>query len=104
MQARIRTVAFQGIDALPVDVQVLVAPGQLAFAMVGLADKAVGESRERVRASFRALGLALPPQRITVNLSPADLAKEGSHSTCRSRWACWRRWAWCPATASPTTS
>ena len=63
----------------PVDVQVLVAPGQLGFAMVGLADKAVGESRERVRAAFRALGLALPPQRITVNLSPADLAKEGSH-------------------------
>ena len=79
MQARVRTVSFQGIDVLPVDVQVLVAPGQLAFAMVGLADKAVGESRERVRASFRALGLALPPQRITVNLSPADLAKEGSH-------------------------
>src|SRR5712671_4554711 len=79
MQAKVRTVAFQGIDVLPVDVQVLVAPGQLAFAMVGLADKAVGESRERVRASFRALGLALPPQRITVNLSPADLAKEGSH-------------------------
>ena len=47
--------------------------------MVGLADKAVGESRERVRAALRALGLALPPQRITVNLSPADLAKEGSH-------------------------
>ncbi|MBM3648192.1 MAG: YifB family Mg chelatase-like AAA ATPase, partial [Alphaproteobacteria bacterium] len=79
MQAKVRTVAFQGIDVLAVDVQVLVAPGQLAFAMVGLADKAVGESRERVRAAFRALGLALPPQRITVNLSPADLAKEGSH-------------------------
>ena len=79
MQAKVRTVAFQGIDVLPVDVQVLVAPGQIAFAMVGLADKAVGESRERVRATFRALGLALPPQRITVNLSPADLAKEGSH-------------------------
>ena len=79
MQAKVRTVSFQGIDVVPVDVQVLVAPGQLAFAMVGLADKAVGESRERVRASFRALGLALPPQRITVNLSPADLAKEGSH-------------------------
>ncbi|HEX9329186.1 MAG TPA: YifB family Mg chelatase-like AAA ATPase [Reyranella sp.] len=74
-----RSVAFQGIDVLPVDVQVLVAPGQLAFVMVGLADKAVGESRERVRATFRALGLSLPPQRITVNLSPADLAKEGSH-------------------------
>ncbi len=79
MQARVRTVAFQGIDVLPVDVQVLIAPGQLAFAVVGLADKAVGESRERVRAAFRALGLALPPLRITVNLSPADLAKEGSH-------------------------
>jgi magnesium chelatase family protein len=79
MQAKVRTVAFQGIDVLPVDVQVLVAPGNLAFAMVGLADKAVGESRERVRATFRALGLSLPPQRITVNLSPADLAKEGSH-------------------------
>jgi magnesium chelatase family protein len=79
MQAKVRTVAFHGIDVLPVDVQVLVAPGTMAFAMVGLADKAVGESRERVRACFRALGLALPPQRITVNLSPADLAKEGSH-------------------------
>src|SRR5262245_51678706 len=79
MQAKVRSVAFQGIDVLSVDVQVLVAPGNLAFAMVGLADKAVGESRERVRATFRALGLSLPPQRITVNLSPADLAKEGSH-------------------------
>jgi len=79
MQAKVRTVAFQGVDVLPVDVQVMIAPGQLAFAMVGLADKAVGESRERVRAAFRALGLALPPQRISVNLSPADLAKEGSH-------------------------
>lgn len=79
MQATVRTVAFQGIDVLPVDVQVLVAPGTIAFAVVGLADKAVGEARERVRACFRAMGLALPPQRITVNLSPADLAKEGSH-------------------------
>ena len=79
MQAKVRTVAFQGIDVLPVDVQVMIAPGTIAFSVVGLADKAVGESRERVRAALRALGLALPPQRITVNLSPADLAKEGSH-------------------------
>src|SRR4051812_12901358 len=79
MQARVRTVAFQGVDVVPVDVQVLIAPGQLAFAMVGLADRGVGESRERVRAALRALGLSLPPQRISVNLSPADLAKEGSH-------------------------
>ena len=63
MQAKVRTVAFQGIDVLPIDVQVMIAPGQLAFAMVGLADKAVGESRERIRAAMRALGLSLPPQR-----------------------------------------
>jgi len=79
MQAKVRTVAFQGVDVLPVDVQVMIAPGTIAFAVVGLADKAVGESRERVRAALRALGLALPAQRISVNLSPADLAKEGSH-------------------------
>ncbi|MBS0550107.1 MAG: YifB family Mg chelatase-like AAA ATPase [Proteobacteria bacterium] len=79
MQAQVRTVAFQGIDVLPIDVQVMIAPGTLAFAIVGLADKAVGESRERIRAALRALGLTLPSQRITVNLSPADLAKEGSH-------------------------
>jgi len=79
MQARVRTVAFQGVDVLPIDVQVMVAPGTLAFAMVGLADKAVGESRERIRAALRAIGLSLPAQRVTVNLSPADLAKEGSH-------------------------
>lgn len=75
MQARVRTVAFQGVDVLSVDVQVSIGPGQLAFPIVGLADKAVGESRERVRAALRALGLALPPQRISVNLSPADIAK-----------------------------
>ena len=79
MQATVRTVAFLGIDVLPVDVQVMVSGGTMAFPIVGLPDKAVGESRERVRATFRALGLALPGQRITVNLSPADLAKEGSH-------------------------
>ena len=79
MQARVQTVAFQGVDVVSVDVQVMIAPGNLGFPIVGLADKAVGESRERVRAALRALGLALPPQRIAVNLSPADLAKEGSH-------------------------
>jgi magnesium chelatase family protein len=79
MVARVRTVAFQGVDALPVDVQVQVSGGLPAFTVVGLPDKAVGESRERVRAALVAIGLALPPQRITVNLAPADLAKEGSH-------------------------
>jgi magnesium chelatase family protein len=79
MVARVSTVAFQGIDVLPVDVQVQVAAGLPAFTIVGLPDKAVGESRERVRAALSAIGLALPSKRITVNLSPADVIKEGSH-------------------------
>jgi magnesium chelatase family protein len=79
MVARITTVAFQGIDAIPVDVQVLMTPGKPMFNIVGLPDKAVGESRERVHAALHASGLALPPKRITVNLAPADLPKEGSH-------------------------
>ena len=59
--------------------QVQVAPGLPAFAIVGLPDKAVSEARERVRSALIASGLALPARRITVNLAPADLPKEGSH-------------------------
>ncbi len=79
MVARINTVAFQGIDVQPVDVQVQISNGLPSFTIVGLPDKAVGESRERVRAALHALGIALPPKRLTVNMAPADLAKEGSH-------------------------
>ena len=79
MVARITTVAFQGIEAVPVDVQVLMIPGKPVFSIVGLPDKAVAESRERVHAALHASGLALPAKRITVNLAPADLPKEGSH-------------------------
>lgn len=79
MFARISTVSFHGIDARPVDVQVGLSAGLPSFTIVGLADKAVVESRERVRAALSAIGLALPPKRITVNLSPADMPKEGSH-------------------------
>ena len=79
MVAIVSTVAYLGLEARGVEVQVQVAPGLPAFNIVGLADKAVAESRERVRAAIAALGLALPPKRITVNLSPADLPKEGSH-------------------------
>ena len=79
MVAHVTTVALAGIEAVPVEVQVSVASGMPSFAVVGLADKAVGESRERVRAALGAIGLALPPKRITVNLAPADLVKEGSH-------------------------
>jgi magnesium chelatase family protein len=77
--AHVATVAFQGVEAVPVDVQVHIASGFVAFNVVGLPDKAVGESRERVRAALNAVGLALPARRITVNLAPADLPKEGSH-------------------------
>ncbi len=80
MVAHVTTVAFLGLEARSVDVQVQIAKGGMnAFNVVGLPDKAVNESKERVRAALSAIGLALPFQRITVNLSPADLPKEGSH-------------------------
>ncbi len=73
------TVAYRGLEARAVEVQVQLAPGVPAFVVVGLPDKAVAESREQVRGALAAIGLPLPPKRITVNLSPADLPKEGSH-------------------------
>src|SRR5437763_16299061 len=79
MVQRVSTVAFEGIEARTVDVQVQVAPGLPKFNIVGLPDKAVSEAKERVRAAVVASGLALPARRITVNLAPADLPKEGSH-------------------------
>jgi len=79
MVAHVATVAFLGLEARAVEVQVQIASGLPKFLVVGLPDKAVGESRERVHAALASIGLALPPKRITVNLSPADLPKEGSH-------------------------
>jgi magnesium chelatase family protein len=79
MVQHIATVAFEGVEARPVDVQAQVAPGLPAFNIVGLPDKAVSEAKERVRAALIASGLALPAKRITINLAPADLPKEGSH-------------------------
>jgi magnesium chelatase family protein len=79
MVAHVATVAFLGLEARSVEVQVQIASGLPKFLVVGLPDKAVGESRERVHAALAAIGLSLPPKRITVNLSPADLPKEGSH-------------------------
>ncbi len=76
MVARVGTIAFQGIEGVPVDVQVMVAPGKVGMQIVGLPDKAVAESRERVQAALHASGLSLPPKRVTVNLAPADLPKE----------------------------
>jgi magnesium chelatase family protein len=79
MVATVATVAYLGLEARDVEVQCQVAAGLPAFVIVGLPDKAVAESRERVRAAIASMGLSFPPKRITVNLSPADLPKEGSH-------------------------
>ena len=79
MVTRVQTVAFRGIEAVAVDVQVQIAPGFPGVVIVGLPDKAVKESSERVRAALIASGLSLPPKHIVVNLAPADLPKEGSH-------------------------
>jgi magnesium chelatase family protein len=79
MVSRVSTVAFQGIEALPVDVQVMIAPGKVGMQIVGLPDKAVAESRERVQAALHASGLSMPAKKVTINLAPADLPKEGSH-------------------------
>jgi len=79
MMARAQTVAFEGVEARLVEVQCAVSPGMPGFAVVGLPDKAVSEARDRVRAALNALAITLPAKRITVNLSPADLPKEGSH-------------------------
>ena len=77
--SKVYTVAFQGIEALEVNVEVQMTPGLPAFSIVGLADKAVAESRERIRACFQSIGLGFPPKRIIVNLAPADIQKEGTH-------------------------
>jgi len=79
MVAQVYTVAFEGVEARLVEVQCALAQGLPSFAIVGLPDKAVSEARERVRAALGALSIALPSKKITVNLSPADLPKEGSH-------------------------
>ena len=79
MIARVSTVAFHGIEAKLVDVQVMAAPGKMSMSIVGLPDKAVAESRERVQAALHASGLSMPVKKVTINLAPADLPKEGSH-------------------------
>ena len=79
MVALVSTVAYLGLEARAIEVQCQIAPGLPRFNVVGLPDNSVRESRERVHSALAAMGLALPPKRITINLSPADLPKEGSH-------------------------
>ncbi len=79
MVTKTYTVAFEGVTARQVEVQCTLAAGLPAFSVVGLPDKAVSEAKERVRATLETLAIALPSKKITINLSPADLPKEGSH-------------------------
>ncbi len=79
MVAKVKTFSFLGIGVVPIDVQVKISPGNTIFTIVGLPDKAVGESKERVRAAILSTGLPWPYEKITVNLAPADIQKEGSH-------------------------
>jgi len=79
MVAKVKTFSFIGIDVAVIDVQIKISPGMSSFTIVGLPDKAVGESKERVRAAISSTGLSWPYKKITVNLAPADLQKEGSH-------------------------
>ena len=79
MVSHVTTIAFEGVEAIPVDVQVMVGPGKVGMNIVGLDDKAVTESRERVQAALHASGLSMPAKKVTINLAPADLPKEGSH-------------------------
>ena len=77
MLSRVKTVAFNGLEILDVELQVQISSGMPAFTIVGLPDKTVAESRERIRAAFCSLGIKLPPKRITVNLAPANIKKAG---------------------------
>ena len=79
MLSRVKTIAFNGLEIIDVELQVQISSGMPSFTIVGLPDKTVAESRERIRAAFFSTGIKLPPSRITVNLAPADILKEGSH-------------------------
>ena len=79
MITKVSSLAFSGVDIIDVDVQVQIEPGMPKFVIVGLADKTIAESKERVRAALSSIGLCLPAKKILINLAPADLVKEGSH-------------------------
>ncbi|PID36014.1 MAG: AAA family ATPase [Rhodobacterales bacterium] len=79
MSAKTYTIALEGVEARLVEVQCALSPGIPGFAIVGMANKSVSEARERVRAALAAMSIALPPKKVTINLSPADLPKDGSH-------------------------
>jgi magnesium chelatase family protein len=77
--ANISTIALTGLNSTDVDVQAHISNGMFAFNIVGLGDKAISESKERVRSALSSVGLSLPSKRILINLAPANLVKEGTH-------------------------
>ena len=78
MLAKVFSGATVGLSGVPIVVEVDVAAGGLpAFALVGLPDKAIEEAKDRVRSALKNSGTDFPPRRITINLAPADLPKEG---------------------------
>src|SRR5262245_27440924 len=78
MLAKVRSVALVGLDAHLIDVEVDIAGGLPQFSVVGLPDATVRESRDRVRSALKNTGLHFPAKKITVNLAPADIKKEGA--------------------------
>ena len=117
MLARVMSCAIKGLDGVPVSVEVDIAGGLPFFAVVGLADTAVQESRERVRAAIRNSQLEFPMRRVAVSLAPADLRKAGPaydlpiamailQATGQSRqilrrWSFWGSWGLMVACAIP---
>jgi len=77
MLAKVMSCAIVGLDGALVEVEADISPGLPVFTIVGLPDKAVQEARDRVRSAIRNSGFDFPTRRITVNLAPADLKKEG---------------------------
>ena len=75
MMTHINTLTFNGLEVLDVDLQAQVSSGLPNFIIVGLPDKAIAESKERIRAALQSIGLQLPPKRIVINMAPADLLK-----------------------------
>ena len=85
MLSRVNTCGLLGIDGYMVSVETYISNGLPAFEIVGLGDAAVKEAKERVRAAIKNSGFEFPSRRITINLAPADLKKEGTAMTCRWR-------------------
>ncbi|MBN9542280.1 MAG: YifB family Mg chelatase-like AAA ATPase [Alphaproteobacteria bacterium] len=79
MMVRARSVTFKGVEPVDVNVEVHISSGLPNIVIVGLPDKTVAESKERIKAALTSIGVSLPPKRIVINLSPADIYKEGSH-------------------------